>query len=167
MRRLIAASSAILLALLVSQAVLAQYEPIGPVTLSSTTPTAGGPLTVSGSGFAPNSDVQIIIESDPILLATVTADGSGAFSVEVTIPASLSGEHLIIATGIDPAGSVRVLGTTVVIAPAPTVPATSTGAAPEISRPGSDPVVFAVAGAGIVILTGVLLLATRRRESAS
>jgi titin len=152
-----------LLLLLLSQAVLAQYEPTGPVTLSSTTPTAGGQLTVSGDGFAPGSQVQVIIESEPVLLATVTTDAAGSFTVDVTIPTSFSGEHLIVATGIDPAGSVRVLGTTIVVA-ALQVPPTSTSVV-DATPQGSDAVVLALAGAGIVAMTGSLLLATRRRGS--
>jgi hypothetical protein len=163
MRRFIAASAAVLLLLLVSQAVLAQYEPTGPLTLSSTTPTAGGHLTVSGAGFASDSQVQVTIESEPVLLATVITDSAGAFTEVVTIPASLSGEHMIIATGTDPAGSVRVLASTVVVA-ALSAPATSTSAVPATDRQGSDPIVLAIAGAGIVTMTGLLLVLTRRRR---
>lgn len=164
MRRLIATSAALLVLLLVSQAVLAQYEPGGSLTLSPSTVLAGGQVTVSGTGFAPASPVQLTIDPDPAHLATVTTDGAGAFSAEVTIPASLSGEYTIVATGTDSVGSVLALSAVLSVTTSG-VPPTSTSPS-STSRSGSDPMVLAIAGAGIVVMTGlVLLVATRRRRS--
>ena len=166
MRRFLAAATALLLLLLGSQAVLAQYDPTGPVGLSDTTVTGGSDVTVTGSGFAPNSEIQLIIESDPVLLATVTADATGAFSATVTIPPSFSGDHLIVATGVDPAGSLRVLGTAIVVEPTQ-LPRTNTDL-PAVGRASpSDPLVIAGAGVAIVLMTTLLLAATLRRRSAA
>ncbi|GIH05662.1 hypothetical protein Rhe02_37290 [Rhizocola hellebori] len=55
---------------------------------------------VSGAGFAPSADVAISVYSTPQLLGTTVCDESGAFSVEVTIPADLSGNHQLVASGI-------------------------------------------------------------------
>ena len=72
----------------------------------------------------------------------------------LTIPASLSGVYTISAVGADPSGSLRVLSS----------PLTVT-AAPATSSALSDSVVFALAGAAIVILAGLLLLGTQLRRS--
>jgi len=166
MRRLIAASAALLVMLLVSQAVLAQYQPGGSLALSPSTVAAGGQVTVSGTGFAPASQVQLTIDPDPSHLATVTTDAEGAFSAEVTIPTSLSGEYTVVATGTDPAGSVLVLSATLTVTASEAPPTTTSPA--DTSPSGSDPIVLAIAGAGIVVMTGlVLLYATRRRRSLS
>jgi hypothetical protein len=163
MRRFIAASAALLLLFLISQAVLAQYEPSGSLVLSPTTVTAGGQVNVSGTGFAADSQVQVTTQPDPELLATGTTDSTGAFSVDVTIPASFSGEYSIVATGVDPNGSVLVLTATLTVT-ASEVPPTSQ--APGSPIRGSDPIVLAIAGIGIVGMTGlVLLFASRRRRS--
>ena len=164
MRRSIVFAAALLLLLLGSQAVLAQYGPSGNLTVSNATPSAGGEITVSGEGFAPASPVQITIASSPQLLATVESDASGAFSATVTIPASLSGQHTISATGTDAAGSVLVL-TAVIEVAASTVPPTDTTPLPGSGRTGSDGLVLAIAGAGIALMTGVLLLTTQKRRS--
>jgi hypothetical protein len=163
MRRFLAISAALLLIALGSQVVLAQYEPTGTLGLSGGNPPPGGQLTVSGDGFAPNSQVLITIESDPVLLATVTTDASGAFETQVTIPAGFSGAHRIVATGTDPAGSVRVLASAITVqASGVPSPSTNTQAAS-----GTDVVVFILAGVGVLVLTGILLFVTRRRRPLS
>ena len=155
MRRFLAAAAALLLLGLGSQTVLAQYQPNGTLTLSSGSADPGSEVTVSGTGFAPGSPVQIIIESASLQLATVTTDSSGAFSNTVTIPATLAGVHTISAIGVDPGGSLRVLSSPITVSAAP---ATSTALL-------SDPAIFAIAGAGIVLLAGLLLLGTQLRRS--
>ena len=167
MKRFLAAAAALLLMTLGSQVVLAQYQVSG--TLSCGTAGPGGDVTVSDGGFAPVSPVQITIEPTPVLLATVTTDASGAFSTTVSIPAASSGEITISATGTDPAGSVRVLSCTITVIAGEVrgiedVPATNTGPETALLQ-GSDPIVFALAGAGIVLMTGLLLLGTRTRRS--
>jgi titin len=160
MRRFITAAAATLLVLLAAQVALAQYQPAGTLSLSTTSPAAGASITVSGDGFAPVSEVRITIESEPVLLATVTTNAAGAFSVEVNIPRGMSGTHQIVATGIDPQGSVRVLATTIEVR-AVGVPDTST-IDPDTTVRGSDALILAIAGFGIAILTAGLLLAMRR-----
>ena len=157
--RFIGAATALLLFLLGSQAVLAQYG-TQSLVLSSSTVTAGGTVTVSGGGFAGASEVKITIQSQPVLLATATTAANGNFSVVVTVPTSFSGQHTIVATGTDPAGSLLVLSAPITVASS--LPQTSTD--PQLDRRSgaSDPIVLAGAGAGIVVMTGLLLLAARR-----
>jgi LPXTG-motif cell wall-anchored protein len=117
-------------------------------------------LTVSGTGFAPTSQVQVTIQSTSVHLASVTTDTAGSFSVNVAIPESVSGQQIISATGTDPSGSVRVLSATIAVTAAKVPGSVDTTA----SQQGFDPIIFAIAGAGIVLVTGLLLLAMRRRR---
>lgn len=60
---------------------------------SSASVPPGGQISVSGTGYAPNENVVVALHSasDPALvLATVTANGSGAIAASVTIPPSVS-----------------------------------------------------------------------------
>ena len=59
---------------------------------------AGMEVSVTGTGFRPNAAVTITYTSDPILLATVTTDATGAFSATITIPPSIGGNHTITVT---------------------------------------------------------------------
>lgn len=164
MSRFIAAATGLLLLLLGSQAVLAQYAPAGSLTLSTSSPPAGSTVTVAGTGFQPGSNVNVTIESTPQLLATVTTGASGDFSVDVTIPESFSGQHSLVATGMDPQGSVRVLASTIEISSG--VLGTQ-GTPPPDTSPirGSDGLILAIAAAGIVLLTGALFLVARRARA--
>jgi hypothetical protein len=77
--------------------------------VSTTTPTAGGTITVSGDGFAPGATLTVELHSDPVLLATVVADGNGAYSAVVTIPADTApGPHQIVVSGTGADGQPRV-----------------------------------------------------------
>jgi hypothetical protein len=154
MRRAIAAATGLLLLVLAAQAAIAQYTPTGSLTLSTDHPAPGAIVTVSGTGFAIDSNVYVTLESQPLLLATVTANASGDFAVDVTIPASYSGQHTLAATGTDPQGSERVLTSTIQVGAA-----SSPKNAPAQS---SDAFVLAIAAAGIVLLTGAIILVMRR-----
>lgn len=129
-------------------------EPDGTLSApaGASTPDAGETITVSGSGFAPNSEVTVVIYSSPQTLGTTVTDQAGAFSTAVTIPAGLSGAHTITSLGIDPDGEARVLALGVTIAGSTT--STSTG-------DGSGSGGLAVTGAPVVtiLLTGILLIA--------
>ena len=77
-------------------------------TVSTTTPTAGGTMVVSGSGFGPGATLTVVLHSDPIVLATLTADVGGAYSVVVTIPEGTTpGTHQIVVSGLGPDGEPR------------------------------------------------------------
>jgi len=61
---------------------------------------AGTSITVTGTGFEPGESVAIELHSDPVLLGTVVANGSGAISGTFTIPASVpAGSHSLVLTG--------------------------------------------------------------------
>jgi titin len=122
----------------------------------ATTPEAGETITVSGSGFAPNSEVTLVIYSTPQTLGTVVTDQNGAFSKAVTIPSGLSGPHTITSMGVDPDGAARVLALGVTVAGA-----TTDVSAGDNTDGGGGSGGLAVTGAPIVtiLLTGILLVA--------
>ncbi|MEV8180089.1 hypothetical protein AB0O99_18770 [Cellulosimicrobium funkei] len=54
----------------------------------------GGRLELRGTGLAPHAVHEVWLESDPVLLGTVTTDADGAFLFVATIPAGTTpGEH--------------------------------------------------------------------------
>ena len=97
---------------------------------------AGAPVTVAASGLLPNSPVQIIVYSDPQILATVQTDDAGNANVTAEIPSDLpEGAHTLVVQAIGPEGTpVQSMGAMqlndegVVTAVAP--PADATGLAP-------------------------------------
>ena len=68
------------------------------VKLSQTTGNVGSEVTVSGSGFIPNATVTITYATEPVAVATTTADAIGKFSATFTVPKSKHGQHTITAT---------------------------------------------------------------------
>lgn len=66
------------------------------LTLGAAAVRAGGSVTLRGSGLDPEREYPVILNSDPVLLGTVTTDEEGAFDASLTIPASVpAGEHVI------------------------------------------------------------------------
>ncbi|MCO7218408.1 fibronectin type III domain-containing protein [Klenkia sp. PcliD-1-E] len=130
--------------------------PAGPISKL----TAGQKLTLQGDGFAPLSTVQLLVYSSPVSLGTVVTDGSGRFSVEVTIPAGLAnGTHHLVATGVDADGNTRNLVVQVTVSGGVVTDA-------SLATTGFTAVPVAVGG-GLVLLTGAgLLVGARRRSNA-
>ncbi|CAB4928940.1 MAG: hypothetical protein F2825_09695 [Actinobacteria bacterium] len=127
--------------------------PAGPIS----TLTAGQTITLQGSGYAPNSTVQLLVYSSPVSLGTVVADQNGNFSVEVTVPANLAnGTHHLVATGVDAQGNVRNLVITVTVS----------GGVATLATTGFDAVPVAVGGALVMLVGGGLLVGARRRTNA-
>ncbi len=73
---------------------------------TSLTSSAGGTVTVHGSGFKPNSTVTVTLHSIPTILGTVTTDSNGNFVHTFTLPVTAAtGSHQIIMSGVDPQGA--------------------------------------------------------------
>jgi hypothetical protein len=72
------------------------------INLSRTTGNVGSEVAVSGSGFTPNAMVTVTYASEPVVVATTTADANGKFSATFTVPKSKYGQHTI--TASDSAG---------------------------------------------------------------
>ena len=82
----------------------ADYEiTVGPraaVTMSVSRVNPGGSVVIDGEGFWPGEDVQIVMHSTPVLLATVTTTAAGTFTATLNIPADADlGNHRMVSTG--------------------------------------------------------------------
>ncbi len=80
----------------------------GPLTITGTT-SAGGQVTVEGSGFGADTGVTAVMYSSPVVLGQATASSSGAVSMTVTIPTGVSGDHTMVLLGESPTGEQYVL----------------------------------------------------------
>jgi len=64
-------------------------------------------VTLSGSGYAPNTYVTVFIMSNPVQLGQVLTDAFGNFFLQVSVPKTLmSGTHTIQMNGLDAANQV-------------------------------------------------------------
>lgn len=95
-----------------------QYPPSeGALAISTSEAAPGEPVTLSGDGFAPGSDITITFESTPVVVGTTRADATGRFTTQVRIPLDATpGMHTLRAIGVDPAGRPRVLTTAIRVA---------------------------------------------------
>lgn len=117
----------------------------------------GGTVEVTGRGFAAGELVTLTLYSDPVRLAEVSADGSGAFRTTVTIPANtVVGRHTLVAEGT--ASGLRAEGALTVT----TAAATGDGLA---GTGGTAPIALIVLMLGL-LATGGLLVVRRRRSEA-
>lgn len=141
--------------------------PVPPtVELSTDQVYPGDPFTVELSGFAPNSEVTVELQSNVVVVGTVATNADGTASLDVTTPDSAEpGAHHIVAT--DAAGTRAEAPLTVLQR------ASVTAAAPHAIKPGglastggeggpwfAAGISLLVAGAGAVLF-GIL----RRRRS--
>lgn len=73
---------------------------VDPATaLNTTNPDQGGPLTVTGSGWA-DTEVRVDLHSEVVTLGTVNVDADGSFKATFTLPASFSCAHFVTSTGL-------------------------------------------------------------------
>ncbi len=88
-RRLAIAGVFTSLLLLVPSGVAAAqvYPPDGcQISISRNVVAPGETVIVTGEDFVPGESIDLFLLSDPVFLKTVTADSTGSFSTEVTIP---------------------------------------------------------------------------------
>ena len=71
---------------------------LGTATSQAAPGHAGMELTVTGKGFIANAAVTVTYATEPVVVATVTADAAGAFSATFTVPESTAGAHTVTAT---------------------------------------------------------------------
>jgi hypothetical protein len=132
-----------------ASAVAAPYSPAAEIAASTSNPSEGGSLTVTGSGFD-QENVGLVLHSAPYPLGTAKANADGSFSIVVTLPAGVSGLHTIIATGVT-SGKVATSAITI-----GTVATTQSVTATKSNPSGLAYTGVAVIGLGTL---GVLLLA--------
>jgi alpha-N-arabinofuranosidase len=72
-----------------------------PVIVAATNPvSAGGVLTVTGTGFAPEESVAVSLATDPAVTTPVDTTVDGTFTVDVTVPAGTAdGDYVVNALG--------------------------------------------------------------------
>ncbi|HVV30283.1 MAG TPA: hypothetical protein VHC41_05335 [Mycobacteriales bacterium] len=146
----------------------APYTNTLSVGVSSTNPSVGGAITVSGNGATAGGQVSIDAHSAVVHLATVTADSSGHYAATVTLPSSLTCSHTIVATDVTTGNTTS----TPVTIGDPAACATGTSASGGGGSSGGLPFTgFAarsVAAVGIALLVGgaTMLLVGRRKVKA-
>jgi hypothetical protein len=126
----------------------------GTLTVTSGTLTPGGTVSLGGGGFAPGGAVSVYVYSTPTLLATTTADPTGAMTVTVVLPSDLpAGSHTLQAVGPAPGGGTNQLSVQFTVGGNPLA---STG----------FPVVTALVLAAVLLVGGGAVLVGLRRRRA-
>lgn len=71
---------------------------LGIATSAASPGYVGMQMTMTGTGFLPNTAVSITFATTPVVVATTTSDANGDFLATFTIPPSEPGTHTITAT---------------------------------------------------------------------
>ena len=69
------------------------------MSVSTTTPFPGQSFTLTGANFEPSGSTVTIKLDTGDVLAHVTINSTGSFSIQITMPAGVTGNHLILADG--------------------------------------------------------------------
>ena len=155
---------AVLLVAVPAAASAQEYPPQqGQATVSDSSVPPGGTFTISGSGCAPSTTVALGFDNDA--QGQTTADGSGAFSGPVTVPADAApGQHTAQAVCETSEGETLVLSAAITVEGAEAPRGTAgTGALPATGQDSSVPLTkIAVM---LVLVGGAFVVAARRRKS--
>ncbi|MDQ1358093.1 MAG: hypothetical protein QOG44_2466, partial [Acidimicrobiaceae bacterium] len=129
--------------------------------VSPSTVEAGDTTVVSGGGFPGGSQLHLTLFSDPVLLATTTANALGGYQATVTIPAGTApGTHTVVVSTTT--GTTQAQTTLTVTAasgsatPAPTEPGALSFTGADVRGPS--------AAALILLVLGFVTLAASRRR---
>jgi hypothetical protein len=135
----------------------AEVIPAPAANGSSNVTATGDTITVSGSGFAPDSDVTVSLRSDPVTLGVAHTDAAGNFTATFAIPAgTAAGDHLLVFVGFDAAGNPITVEQAITLTRAGMLPVT-----------GDDTVPFGFAGFALVLAGATSLRIARRRDPRS
>jgi uncharacterized repeat protein (TIGR02543 family) len=131
--------------------------------------TSGEPATTTGSGFAPQSDVAVWIQSDPIQLSTLLTNPKGDVEVNFVVPESIApGEHTIQLNGLDANRNVVSFLFGIEVLPATTTPVDSDVYGSGMTDSAVEPAAIGLA-VGIVAAAGAVIalwfVARRRKRS--
>jgi hypothetical protein len=74
-------------------------SPCARLFVSTTIPSPGQEILVTGSGFGAHQTVTLVLHSPTVALVATTTDNSGNFAIPVTIPDSPTGPRLLTAEG--------------------------------------------------------------------
>ena len=93
---------------------------------------SGNNVTTSGTGFKPNSQVDVYVYSTPTWLGAVITDEFGNFTTTLPMPTALpEGDHTFQAKGLTPDEQVRAVAVPITLVPAVAV------LVPKVVKPGS------------------------------
>lgn len=96
-------------------------------------------VTIQGSGYAPDANLEAVLHSTPYDLGPVTADENGEVNTTVTVPAGVeAGEHVITLDGSAPDGSPQYGALGLDILESPGGPAGPLPGTPLTSTPGNQ-----------------------------
>lgn len=136
------------------------YGTLDDGTVSDSTPAPGQAVSIVIGGFMPNSDVDLVINSDPVFLGTFRTDSDGVLRASVTIPAGLAaGAHTIVATGVNASNQPVSGSITVTVAAAPTSGGSS------LPTTGADIAAALTVGLALVAAGTASVIAGRRHRS--
>ena len=141
----------------------ASYATQPTTSVSNQTPAAGSGITFCGQGFLPSEAVAITLDNGT-RYPSVIADTSGAFCTTIVLGATLTGTHVITASG---ATSGRTSSTEIhvagVTANAGTTTGTTTGG---LAFTGAAVIGIGALG-GLLLIGGAIMVFTARRRKAS
>jgi hypothetical protein len=122
---------------------------------------AGQTTLVSGSGFPGGSQLSLTLFSNPVLLATTTANALGDYQVTVTIPATTTpGTHTVVVSTTT--GTIQARTTLTVTSPSSATTASTIPGA--LSFTGADVRGSSTVALILLVLGLVTLAGTRRRR---
>lgn len=141
----------------------AQYNPF---VVTPGDVLSGGLVNVQGSGCSPAEVVEISITpaggGAPTVVATVTADENGSYSVSFEVPAGTEvGPYLVSAS----CGN-GVAGQQIEVVPPAVTPPGGGGGSGSLPRTGSDLNGLGLVGAGLLTAGGLVLVATKQKRHA-
>ncbi len=144
------------------------YPGTGSITLDKTTVPQGGTVGVTCTGFAPGTDVQITLHSDPVDLGTATADDNGEVHQNITIPpGTATGQHSVTCSGLSASGGSLTLTAELMVTATGTTPVTNptTSGTGTLPRTGSDTTELLRVGVVLIVAGAALAVIVRRRSS--
>ena len=126
----------------------------------------GSTVSFTGEGFAPNTTVNVWLNSTPILLGTAQVDADGKFDSEFAIPAELAGgHHTLTFVGISAKGSEVRTSVGVVIVEQGDVGTTSDGDVTITElEPSGGPDMSILVVLGLVLFISTAMIFGRRRR---
>jgi hypothetical protein len=119
----------------------------------------GDTATCESTGWQPGSDVECVLNSDPVRLGTAKADANGKATLAFKVPNVPAGVHTLTASGIGANGQPRTLSAAFVVE-GPS--GSSGGGLAKTGTSHSKPI--AQIGAGAVAVGGLLVLAANKRR---
>ena len=121
----------------------------------------GGYVAVSGTGFAPGTDVDVWLFSLPVLLGTATVGADGGFAARFALPDSVPvGEHTVQLNGTAADGTLLTVAAGLVVQATPTAAPTAAPSAAPAAAPAAAGDRLAATGspAGLLGLVALCLL---------